>query len=172
MGIRETINKNPAATMAVAGVAALLALFYIGYQIKTIFFPSAPDIRVATKAFFTVDDGATTFVDDLDKIPPFPGPGGKEAVRARVYKCPDGRQIVGHLERYTKEGKAKLEQLLARDPKARWSAERQDIEDNHREFKRPKVGTWVKSNSPAGIRVAETPQCSTGQYAVEIMPEE
>ncbi len=53
-----------------------------------------------TQMFYTVDDGATLFVDEIGKTPPFLH-DGKEAVRAYPYTSDGGaHQWVQYLERY------------------------------------------------------------------------
>lgn len=107
MGFRETLNQNPAiATGATIAVIVIAVGFIIYSQMGS----STP--KPSTHAFYTVDDGATYFPDDAKKIAPFDHEG-KEAVKARVYKCADGKEFVGYLERYTPDAKKKLEELRA-----------------------------------------------------------
>jgi len=101
MGIRETLNKNPA--IATGGTAAviLIALIFIVVQLL----PSHP--HVVTKSWYSDDDGATYFKDDINKVPPFDH-DGKEAVRCFVFKDNAGK-FVGFLQKYSAEGKKKME---------------------------------------------------------------
>jgi hypothetical protein len=105
MGIRETLNRKR--HLAIVVVLVLLIVVTIGWM----FWQSA-DLgnRLSTpKAFYTVDDGATWFKDDGDKIPPYDYKG-KQAVSCFVYKCGDkGEPWVSHLMRYTAEGKRQRE---------------------------------------------------------------
>ena len=119
MGIRETVNENPAITTGVTAGIILLALIFIVYQACA---PTtgggdaaAPG---ANKAFFTTDDGKSYFVDDGNHIPPFvvnkagdPN-NGKTAVRAQVFKCGSGQPFVSHLEKYAPEDKKRLEEAM------------------------------------------------------------
>lgn len=116
MGLRETLNRNPAittgATIAVI-VIALIAIFWQTFGGKG---HSGP----VTASFFTTDDGATWFSDSVDQIPPFMK-DGKEAVRAYVFKCSDGKPFVAYLERYTPQAKKVVEQARIKakeNPKA------------------------------------------------------
>ena len=88
MGIRETLNKNPGITTGATAGIILLAVGFIIYQLSGGGTPS-----VATKAYFTIDDGKTWFSDDINKVPPF-DKDGKQAVKAYVYECPGGKPFV------------------------------------------------------------------------------
>jgi hypothetical protein len=104
MGIREAINENSKITVPIIGVlvAALLLWMIFGRSGST---PGVP-----SKAFFSVDDGKTWFRDDIGKVAPFQH-DGKEAVRATVIQCSDGKQFVALLEKMRPEAKAELERL-------------------------------------------------------------
>jgi hypothetical protein len=96
VGIRETLNKKP----AYAAVGAVVAL---GIMAAVVFWPKEEQdqavINYSGKQFFTVDDGASYFVDDVTNIPPFQHEG-KTAYRVKVFKCEDGKETISHLERY------------------------------------------------------------------------
>lgn len=112
MGIRETLNKNPGITTGATAGIIILAVGFILWQ-SGMFGDSS---GIATEAYYTVDDGATWFEDDINKVPPF-DKGGKQAVRAYVYECPGGKPFVSHLERYTPAGKKAMEAAQkANDP--------------------------------------------------------
>ena len=105
MGIRETINKNPAQTTAITAGIVLLAIIFIFWQAC-----GGGGSGVVGKSYYTVDDGKTFFVDASNKIPPFMK-DGKQAVRAHVFTCDGGKtKFVGYLEMYTPQEKAMLEQ--------------------------------------------------------------
>jgi len=112
------------------------------------------DVVVPTssmKAFYTDDDGASTFEDDLTKVPPFDR-GGKETVRAYLFSS-HGKQFVGYLERYSPAAKARLANIKA-DPR--------DALAFHRlrnsivpEVKRPQDASWVARDSTEGQKVID-----------------
>jgi hypothetical protein len=54
--------------------------------------------------FYSDDDGATFFVDDVAELTPFEHEG-KSAVRAYVYRCPGAAPFVGYLQRQTAYGR-------------------------------------------------------------------
>ena len=112
MGIRETLNQNPRIVTGVTAAIIVIALVFI-------FWPSSGgptgDGSGATgvgHAFYSNDDGQHWFQDDVHKLPPFQK-DGKDVYKAAVYRCPDGKQFVARLERYTDDAKKKVEALNA-----------------------------------------------------------
>jgi hypothetical protein len=63
--------------------------------------PSEP---VGNLEFYSDDDGATYFADDINELTPFKHEG-KDAVRAYVYRCPGSPPFVGLLQRQTEFGR-------------------------------------------------------------------
>lgn len=106
MGIREKMNDNQNATIVVTSIIIVLTLAFIFYRTLG---SSEPPVVLSEKGWFTTDDGATWFVDDLKKIPPFKTSDGKIAVRAFLFKCGDGKPFVGYLQAYTAAAKRQLE---------------------------------------------------------------
>jgi hypothetical protein len=54
---------------------------------------------ILTKAYYTVDDGRTWFVDQAERIPPFDHEG-RPAVRAQLFSCDHERTVfVGYLQK-------------------------------------------------------------------------
>ena len=75
----------------------------------------SPAFTRSTRTRTTVDDGATYFPDDANKIPPFTK-DGKEAVRARVFSCDGGKtKYVAYLERITPKAKAAIDATALRE---------------------------------------------------------
>jgi hypothetical protein len=103
VGVRETLNRQPAITTGATIGIILFALIFIIYQVSGTNRP-----RIPTKAYYTADDGATYFADDIRLIPPFDH-DGKPAVKADVFKCAGGKEFVGYLERYKPDAKKKIE---------------------------------------------------------------
>lgn len=90
------------------------------------------------KAYYTVDDGKTFFVDDL-QIPPIQH-HGQEAVRAMVFTCEDGqKKFVGYLVRFTPEAKPKAEAAMRAG---------QPASNDGMQVKRPGDGEWVEAFDP------------------------
>ena len=60
-----------------------------------------PHAVFPTQAFYTTDDGATYFVDDANREPPFDH-NGQPAVRAHVFTCGKGaHKWVQYLEKFS-----------------------------------------------------------------------
>src|ERR1700722_15628935 len=102
MAIRETIGKNPAQTKAGSIMVIIIVLGFSIWHAKS------GEASGASKAYYSIDDGATTFVDDFFKAYPFDH-DGKPAYRAYVFQTTDGKRFVGYLERYTSSGLADLQ---------------------------------------------------------------
>ena len=155
MGIRESINKNKKASIA---VVVLLA----GGGIAGGWLLSRPDedaVEVPLKAFYSDDDGKTYFADTVKRLPPFDH-NGKVAYTARVYRCPDRSDpFVGYLERIEEKTLPLAQEAVATNKSA------EDIErliGFKREVKRPGDGTWVNVHTMEGDRIAAV-QCDNAR---------
>ena len=158
MGIRETLNKNPAIT---TGATAAIIVIAIGFIVWQLMGGSQPGI--ATEAYFSNDDGKTWFADDINKIPPF-DKDGKPAYKAYVYKCPGSDPFVSHLERYTPEGKKAMEAALSStDPNNPIMME--DVQLTAIEVRKPGQGDpvkgWIRQSHPMAQKVMEL-KCPDG----------
>ena len=105
MSIRESIQQSPRITAAAA------VLVIIGTAVW-IYSSSSSDLTqrlLTTRAFYTVDEGKTWFLDDAEKIPPFQHEG-RTAYRVQVYSSSGGKnQFAGYLMRYTTDAAKRLE---------------------------------------------------------------
>jgi hypothetical protein len=144
LGIRETLNKNPAITTGVTAGIVVIAIAVIIWQL----WGGSNPVSSASGAqqYYSDDDGATYFADAATKIPPFDH-NGKQAVRALVFQCGEGKPFVGMLQRYTKDAKAKMEKAQSGKP---GDMLMEDIEITGLEIKKPKTGDagWVKQTDP------------------------
>lgn len=164
MNLRETFNEKPGLAAAIAGGLILVGLVLMGVQLRG---PSAP--AAATRAFFSDDDGKTWFVDDAAKIPPFVH-GGKEAVRAYVYRSAKGKEFVNHLERYKPDAKALLEAAARGDKSAGNVAAVQGAHTGGREVKRPGDAKWIPSSKfreASGILSVKSPDGDADPRPIE-----
>jgi len=131
VGIRESLNRNPAVATGLTVAVIVIALIFIIWQLKG---SSGP--KPVTKAFYTVDDGATWFVDDRNKPTPFLHEG-KEAVRVYVYEC-NGNRFAGFLEKMTPKARERAEAAAREGRNA-------ILEDGDYLVKKPGRGEWVSS---------------------------
>jgi hypothetical protein len=145
MSVREAINGNKVLGIGVGLILIAIAVgaaVYYGGQSKT-------DLEGGGKAFYTVDDGKTWFVDDANKIPPFDHEG-KTAYRCYLF-TPDGgkTKFVSHLERYTAEGRKAAESQAGKGSAGALLARR--LSAAGIEIKRPLTGDtgWIPHTSPA-----------------------
>ena len=116
MGIRQTLNENPAISLGAAAGVILIALIFIIWELMGGSKPAAP--AGTRMAYYSDDNGATWFPDDGTKIPPFDH-NGKTAALAIIYKCASGQPFCLYLQQYTPEGKQRLEQLKLSSSSAR-----------------------------------------------------
>jgi hypothetical protein len=158
LGIRETLNKNPAITTGATAAIVVIAIIVIIWQLWGGSGPVASS--GASQMYYSNDDGATYFAEAATKLPPFDH-NGKPAVRALVFDCGDGKPFVGMLQRYTKEAKAKLEKAQAGQP---GDVIMEDIEITGLEIKKPKTGDdkWIKQTDPRAGAVSRV-TCPDGK---------
>ena len=155
MGLRETLNQHPGIATGTAIGVIVLVLGYIVFGTAGRGANGGP-APVANRAFYSDDDGAHWFADDVTKVPPFDH-NGKQAVRAKVYRC-DGKTFVNHMERYTPEAHKRLEQAYAR------AANAADViapEATGIEVKAPGGDHWVSASDPAALKIM-APKCPSG----------
>src|SRR5690348_14692338 len=107
MSLRARLNRQPALAAGLVFVAISACGWVIWTQTA-----GASGASVPNTALFTVDEGQSLFSDQAGRLTPF-DKDGKAAVRAHVYRCPDGTEVVAYLERYTERGKAVMEQYRA-----------------------------------------------------------
>ena len=161
MGIRESMNENPKIVTGITVAIIVLALILIFRSSLTGGGGEAGG--TVGQVLFSNDDGKTWFPDDSRKVPPFPK-DGKDAYRAYVYKCPDGKKFVSHLARYTPDAKKKLEAAHA---KAAANGGAQDpilfesVMINGIEVKAPGRTTWLNQSDEKAAAIM-TPRCPGG----------
>ena len=164
MGVREALNSQP---KVVAGVVVAVIVVVAAVMYFTMSDGGAADIGGGgTKAFFSIDDGKSWFVDDFKKVPPFTK-DGKEAVRAYVYKCSNGKTFVGYLERYTPSAKKTMEAVHASDGKGSNLLPFDGIRGI--EVKAPGETRWMNQSDDKAIAVL-SPRCPDGGPAEFVLP--
>lgn len=169
MGIRESMNQNPKIVTGVTVAIIVLALLYIFLSNRS---GGISGSGGRVEAYFSNDDGKNYFADDVRNIAPYQK-DGKEAVRAYVFKCPDGKTFVGHLERYTADAKKKLEAAKAASGDASKMGDptiMETIQMNGVEVKAPGQPTWFKQSDPR-VGAILTPKCPGGGPPEPVLPE-
>lgn len=166
MGIRETLNRNPAITTGGTLVIIIAALVVIGWQTMSGGPPKPP-----TKAWFTTDDGKTWFSDDIQKIAPF-SKDGKDAVKIYLFSCKGGKDpFPVYLERCTPEVAKKLAEARTKNtPEAEASIAM--MMEGGVEVKRPGDTQWIKNTDYQKFAEVTTIKCPDGntQDLVPVMP--
>jgi hypothetical protein len=145
MGLRESINAKPRLSVTLAASIAIVALAYTVWNVLG----SASD-GLSGEVYYTIDDGKTWFADAADKVPPFEI-DGKPAVRARVYRCPEGQAFVGYMEKFSQEGKAALDGLRQRNEMANSGAVAA-IYESEILVKKPGDAAWHGPRTPEGSK--------------------
>ena len=153
MSLRDKLNDNPRITTGITIALIVVVLGYILYNTMS-GGPGGAPAPAPNLSFYTVDDGATWFADDATRIPPFEHKG-KQAVRARVYKC-DGKVFVNHLERFTPEAQKRMQALAARSA----GGDAMPAETVGLEVKSPGGGDqWVAMTHPGAVKIM-APKCT------------
>jgi len=137
VGIRQTLNEKPAIAIGIAAVILVAAGFLIIRQFTATTPGQTITKPVGDDAFYSDDDGATYFTDSMKKITPIKSPKGKDAVRARVYRCGNGAPFVGYLERHTPAAAQNRSAAMEMSNRPNFGAVAIF------EIKRPKDKTWV-----------------------------
>ena len=171
MGFRQKMNQNPAAAGVIAVVLIIAAAAGIWYSMQ----PAVYD--KPTKAYYTVDDGKSLFTDSIGKQTPFQY-DGKEAVKAYVYTCDNGKsQFVAYLEKMPAGAKPIVQAEEARAAPA--AAPKTEAEACAMASKRPanavpftalvrKPGDkeWLMPGSPAYFSVL-SPRCPDASAKID-----
>lgn len=149
MGIREQLNEKPAITTGATIGIILLALIFIVYEIHG---SGSGSFKIPTQRYYSDDDGASYFSDDIKLVAPFDH-NGKPAVQAVVYRCHGGKPFVGYLQRYTDKGAQELRKLSSMPPDSPspQQVSVDQIQMTEMEFSAPNAGAkgWVRAGSRA-----------------------
>ena len=161
MGIRETLNEHPRASMTIVLGLVLLLMGFLAWSLRG--GESEQEVSAVASAYYSTDDGQSWFVDDRAKIPPFEHQG-KPAYRAYVFKCGEsGKPFVAYLERFAEPARTELANRNRGAP-SRGAGGGAALNDAI-EVKQPGAGEWVKLTSAGGAR-AVAPRCADGARGV------
>jgi hypothetical protein len=168
MNAREAISKHPRLSMGAGVLLILVAVASFLLQTRGSSAPAEGD----AKAFFTVDDGQTWFTDDLTNLPPF-DKDGKQAVRAFVFHCSDGKEFVGYLQRFTPAAKRAIDKVSHPDPNHAGPLDASGIQMAYtvgREVKRPGETTWINGGEILKSLQISKVKCPNGGDVVAVKP--
>lgn len=140
MSLREKINDNPKLGIGIGAGVLVVAIVIVVLYARSGSTTPQPAFDT-TKGYFTDDDGKTTFVGDLDKLPPFDH-NGKKAYRARVFIDGHGQRFVGWLESYDDNAKKHLEKVI-KDGELPERAMGEAAPPDRPLVKKPGQATWV-----------------------------
>ena len=162
MGLRETLNKNPAVAYVAAGTLLVAAIAVILWANRGV--PAR-----LSEVYYTDDNGKSWFADDVDRLYPFDH-NGKQAYRAYVYQCGSEPPFVHYVARITDSARAKIAELQAKPDDAEAKGMIVKLRTTSIEVKRPAEEKWVPLFSAPGDAIARHPTCPDGSRARDLYP--
>jgi len=153
IGIRETLNRRPQVWTGVSVGVCFVALSFVFWR--------GSSAGPATKAFFTVDDGQTYFVDSATQVAPFQH-DGREAVQCYVFTC-SKEPFVGYLLKYSPNCKVELEKAHALGAKI------PPLNPTDIFVKKPGDKVWVLAGSSAGTALTQVRCPNTQDQMAEMV---
>jgi len=164
MGIRETINKFPAASSGVFTGVILITVAFIFWSQRS------PADSSPGRAAYTIDDGKTWFVDVDNRITPFTK-NGQTAVSAALFSSDGGKtKFVGYLQRNDPSAVQKLSKPNAVKRADLPSGEAVELGYSV-QVKRPLSpnSPWIRMDSPEAAAITQ-PKSPSGQPATAVEP--
>jgi hypothetical protein len=172
MSVRESIDRYRKLVTVIAAVGIAFGAYLI---FKSSAGPASQ--TMIARSYYTIDDGATWFVDDAQKVPPFEH-NGKTAVRLRMYSSADGKKLFpGYLERYTEEARRRIAAAQRGDREAAGMQTgrtlislMEELLTSGTEVKKPgSGGTWVRRSdfqASAPVLDVRAPDGAVAQVAL------
>jgi len=105
VSLRDTINQKPALAAGVSGAIVLIAIIVLWLTLRSN--KGGQSQFLPTKNFFSDDDGATYYVDDITNIPPYDH-NGKKAYIAKVFMNRDQQKFIGYLLSFDDKEKKRI----------------------------------------------------------------
>jgi hypothetical protein len=142
VSLRDKINSNPKLGIGIGVGVLVVAIVIIVIYAKSGGNGTPQPAFDTTKGYFTDDDGKTTFVEDLSKLPPFDH-NGKKAYRAKVFIDGHGQRFVAWLESYDDNAKKAIQKVIDDTHELPDRAMSEAAPNDRPLVKRPGQGTWV-----------------------------
>ena len=157
MSLREKINDNPKLGVGIGVGVLVVAIVIIVLYAKSGSSQPQPAFDT-TKGYFTDDDGKTTFVADLSKLPPFDH-NGKKAYRAKVFIDGHGTRFIGWLESYDDNAKKAIQKVIDSTGELPQRAMDEAASNDRPLVKKPGQANWVSAvrNEPEWKKIT-TPE--------------
>jgi len=111
MGVRQAINNHPLVGSIVFVICAAIAGVWMWHSV------AGPRLDDKFNGYYSDDDGKSFFADAFPKSVPFDH-NGRQAYRARVYRCGGGQPFVAWLESFPDDVNASFDSQT--DPQARF----------------------------------------------------
>jgi len=126
---------------------------------------------VPKSAFYTDDNGKSSFKDDINKMSPFDR-GGKQAYRCNVFQDSSGKQFVGLIFRHTDSGRREMEAYLPNESKDFDGSTRRGIEDRGMQVKPPAAGdqAWVPADETTVTQLQTSLRDAAGKPVKLVQP--
>jgi hypothetical protein len=160
LSLRDSLNQRPVLAASLVGMALLALVALIWWQIRGAT-PAVP------RTYYTIDDGVTYFSDDPTRVTPFEY-RGKQAVRAHVFRGPDGKEFVGYLERSNPAAVAVMNRVRNRKPNDPPITPADiGVATAGREVKKPGDKDWVPSRGERAQKIT-TITAPDGSPAIEV----
>ena len=164
-GVRESFLRKPKLPILLlaAIIVALIAVIWNNHR------NAVAEANARPQAYFSVDDGATYFVESADLIPPFDYKG-KPAYRARVFAndAANQKKWVGYLERYTPQGKSQIERARRGEGDPESVVLR--VLANSVEVKKPGQSNWVVISDASAKAIVEPKSPDGGPDGIQVLP--
>lgn len=152
MGLRQTLSEKPWVGIAVG--AALLA----AAAVVMLTAGMGSTMKLADKAFYTVDDGQTLFTDSRSLVAPFLHEG-KVAVKVNKFSCDGGKtSFVAYLSKFSDSDKKAYETAIA--AKTTGKGPPPMLPMNYL-VKKPGSDKWYSALSPEGRQLIDI-NCQSG----------
>jgi hypothetical protein len=167
MAVRQKLNENKKVGMGVGAAILIIAVGLMAFQLRR---GNGNAVTAPTSAFYTDDNGKTFFKDQI-RIVPFDH-NGRQAYRADVFKCPDGREFVGLIYRFTDSGRREMERYLASKVSDPDGSSRLSIEHRGMQVKPINAAekAWTYNDDVTAERLQGMVKCPSGVPAQLVTP--